>query len=749
MNKNILLSIFALLLLATSVFADGNVNIVESSVSTTGNHGNTAGGSFTVQNLGTTQLNNILLTVSNLQGSSQTITTSAVQLTPTSVNLGAGLSTSPQYTVNIPSLQFAGSYTGTLTATYNATDFDTASFTVTVNPSPAASIQPNSPSITVGSSGQLILTVKNTGNTNLVNAPYTLTGTLTHANGIDTITPAESVAGTTTINYVSPSVQGQTTIPFTFNIPAAKPTGTYTGTFSLNIGTSTVTQAVTVTVSPIPGTSSVILPEVQYDSSERDTTVQKQIIVYNNGATTLTGISLTTSAPNTSVSGMPTTLAPGTSSTVTVSTYIPKSMDSGVKQIGSLNFYSNQVTATSAVKTNAVSKLTFDKVEVSLAGGAFDSVSSSGDSTDDEARPMDTYDVRVVMENQFSSSSNIGIEDITVTAVFEGVSEDGNDNDGETETFDVDEDESSDAQEIEWDEDNTIDVESDDGDHEIVLTAEGEDENGAIHKATFTVIVEVKREADVDPTITDFSVYPQTIGCSDSFTIRVEGMNIGEDSDKDAALEITSSSLSISVKEEFELGDYSDDDCNAIEEPEDSCREFSYDRSFSIPSSVKSGTYAIKARFLYDTTREGDSETINLVVNCGTTSGTTSGTSGTTSGTSGTTTGTSGTSATTSGTSGTTSGTSGTTTGTGSYYTTPGYTTGTRTNEVQVLYTTTPTAGTGSQVSAATVSEPVHITDTTGQKKFTDSTAFIMLLVLANLAVLAIILALFSHIGRN
>lgn len=729
-NKTIITMLMVLILAMStlSVLAVGSVDIVESSVSLTGNHNGAVQGSFNVQNTGSTNLTDVLLTSTNLVSGTQTVSSTSVQINPASMNLNAGQSSLAVVTVTVPNLQFAGTYTGTLTAKLDDANQDSAAFSVTVNPSPAAVASANTPVIVQGTGGQLIVTVKNTGNTNLVNVPYVLSATLN--NGTDTLTPSEATSGTVTVNYISSSVPGQTTLAFTFNVPSNKPAGTYSGTFQLTVGgSSLLTQPVSVVVNNV--NPSVVLPAVQFDQSEREVTVSKPFNLVNNGGVTLTGIALTSNVANTTFSGVPSTLAPGAVAAVTVNSYVPKNEDSGVKQVGVMTFTSAQVTVTAPLEMNAVSNLRFDKVQVAVGDGSFDTVSTSGDSVSDDAKPGDNFQAKVILENLFSSGSKISIEDVKIDAVFKGVGEDGDDVDGESDEFDIDEDDKSDAVTIDWD-DDVIDNAAANGDHEMVLTAEGKDENGARHHATFTVKVNVDRENGVDATLTKLSVSPASVDCGESFVLSVDGENLGEKSDKHAALELVNSALGVSVKKEFKLGDYQDDDCDAVEKPDKSCREFSYDQSFTVPSSASSGTYAIKARFLYDTTKEGDSKTVNVVATCDD-SKSTSGTTTSGSGSSGSTTST------------TSAPSKPATTAQGSG-TTALSTTGTKASNVEVLFSG-PQAGAPSAVAAAR--EPTKLTDLSTQKSFTDSRAFLMLLALANLAMVAIIMGLIARMMRK
>ncbi|MBW2965111.1 hypothetical protein KY363_06650 [Candidatus Woesearchaeota archaeon] len=704
MNRTVLISIIMAFALVFSVSAIGSVDIKESSVSLSGLPGTMNVSQYVnISNTGSSDLNGIVVNSTALSGSAGTIPASAMAFFLSTVNLPAGQSYVDAIMFSIPSTQKAGTYSGTIAAYYNSTNQDTASVTATVLPVYSYSGSADSPSIAKGLSGYITVNVSNTGNADISGMTWRVTNPLVY--GSYYLSPTTS-SGSLSVSYNSST---SFTVPFT--VSSSQAAGTYSG--QLNLSANNVNQTLTVYVTVKEPTYSVSIPTVQYDESSRNVNVSKTITITNDGDYTLTGIlPLSTTASNTWISGTtPSVLAKGSSFSVTLTSTVPNSVDSGSAKIGTLDFKSNEINKSADIRTDALSRLTFDNVKVSIADASYDTVSDGG-TADDDARPGDTFAVKVKLENLFDNDG-LDIEDIQITATFYGAGESGDDIDGDSENFDVDAGDKSDEIEIEFD-DDIIDWDSNDGKLKMELFADGEDEDGGRHTANYTIYINVKRESKADLIFTRFDV-PSTVQCGSSFTIYADGRNVGKDSDDEAVLKIENSNIGISIREEFAIGAYDDDECDAIGEDDDNCMEFEYRTTVQVPTTVGSGTYTITGK-LYrkggdDQTDDAD-ETITVV--CDSSSSSSSSSSGSTSSGS-TSSGSTSSGASTTGT--TTGGSSGTTTAT-----TPGATTST----VQVLYG----GGQGTTTSSKGVvaTSPTKITDTTKKSGFTDSNAYLALL---------------------
>lgn len=508
-----------------------------------------------------------------------------------------------------------------------------------------------------------------------------------------------------------------TAVGLTVAIPAGQLVGPYTGNITA-VYNDTNYDMMDLTVTVTASSPSVSLPAVNYDESERDQNVTKTITITNNGGVTLTGISLTTDAPQTWVGSYPSTLASGASFNVVMTSFVPETLDSGVHKIGTLTFTSAQTSATSDINVNAKSMLEFDNVKVSIDDGSWDSV-DDGDEARDDARPGDSFEVKVKFENLFDNDYNDGDMDVQFWGVFHGAGEDGDDIESDNSDVSIDAGDKSDIEDgyIEFD-DDFIDWNCDSGKQTVEIFAEGEDDNGAMHYANFSFEVDINRNNNAEFIFSRFES-SAIAECGRSLTLYIEGRSIGKDNDDDVLLKIESSSLDVDIRKEFSMGAYDDDECDAFDNPdEDKCTEFTLRESIPLPDDMAKGTYTFTAKIYRNGgNTQTDEKTLDVTVTCNENTGSSSSSSSS----SGSTSSTSGTSST-----GSTSGTASTTQ--------PSTTTST----VDVLYTGSTQPSTSSKGVVATM--PTRITDTTKSQKFTDSPAYLALLsVLSVLAIIGII----------
>jgi uncharacterized membrane protein len=570
------------------------------------------------------------------------------------------------------------------------------------------------------------LTLRNTGNYALTDVTLTssaLTG--------PTTIPAASVSFSQ--NHFGMSIgQEKTVLVNIAGLSSSLASGTYTGTLTVNYGGSS---AATVPFSLVvsDAVASISISSTEFPASARGINLTKDVTITNNGDFSLAGITLTTNAPNTRITGtVQSTLAPLSSFTVRLETTVPETADSGVDTIGQLTFTSSALVRSVDIKTNAESMLEFDSVKVSIDDGSWDSVTNGG-TADDEASPGNKFGVKVKLENLFEDNDEVDIEDIEVTAVFYGAGESGDDIEGNTETFDVDSGDKSADQEIDFD-DYAIDWDSDSGKLRVELRADGRDDNGATHYAFFNFTIEVKRENNGEFIFSRLSA-PATVRCGASMQLYADGRSTGEDGDDEVQLRIESTQLEINVRDEFQMGAYNDEDCDALGDDEDDCNEFNYRSNVDIPEDIAPGTYQIVGRLYRDGgDKQTDQETIDVRVECGESSGSTSSSSR------------SGGSSSSServseSESSSTESRQSTSTSSGSGRATESGTARTTTSTVDVLYGAGQAAN--QPARGAVAFTPTRITDTTANESFRESSAYVALLsTLMIVVIIGIIVAL-------
>jgi len=219
MMKFVFITIFVLFLYAVSVNAAPGLNILEDHVNDTKSAGQTAGGTFTVNNTGTEVLD-IVFTADPLTriGGTETLTISSLSGI---TSLASDTTESRTLSVVIPDQQAPGLYTGTLTATSGSVS-DTIEVNVNVTPtfsvstSPSSEINLGSASLNSTQKGTFDITNTGTGEiTNLIfgfsdskfslqtnKSNFTLSIGETKPIGFNITIPKDTSTGNVTLGFV-------------------------------------------------------------------------------------------------------------------------------------------------------------------------------------------------------------------------------------------------------------------------------------------------------------------------------------------------------------------------------------------------------------------------------------------------------------------------------------------------------------------------------------------------------------------
>ncbi len=150
--------------------------------------------------------------------------------------------------------------------------------------------------------------------------------------------------------------------------------------------------------------------------------------------------------------------------------------------------------------------------------------------------------------------------------------------------------------------------------YEVRVDLKGRNESNGVSMSDFwTVYFTVFKDSDPNIKITSFGAFPTEISCDRTFSLDVKGVNIG-DNDDNVVLRMESTALRINEVREFEMGDNPDDDCNALNEPEEGCFLFDGSFTYSVSPNLAAGLYPITVYTYRDTSRQTDKQTINLKV---------------------------------------------------------------------------------------------------------------------------------------
>ncbi len=319
----------------------------------------------------------------------------------------------------------------------------------------------------------------------------------------------------------------------------------------------------------------------------------------NNGTDALT-ISLSStlaSTYNTRFSVATVTLAPGASSDVTVTMYVPTT------QASSKTLLTGGIVATSNVaglaKTANVYLTTMSMLSISK-------VTLETDGTEHSLRRDETYSdtgvlvagtsitINVYVKNSFTSSQDITIENIGVDIRGSG---------------DLDLDESDDMADLDYGDKDSISfnaeipTDAEDGDdYDIDIKVTGRDEYGVLYVDTFSTNIEVKKESH-EILITGATLSPKTVSLctpNNRVTLNVDLKNNGRYNENRVALTIDNTDLDIAQR------------FNQIELDRDDVKRETY--TFNVPNSTLPGTYDLLLTSYYSSDIDSVFQTISLNV---------------------------------------------------------------------------------------------------------------------------------------
>lgn len=520
---------------------------------------------------------------------------------PNDITLNAGGNQDVVVQVDVPSNQYAGTYSGNLIATSTTQSSVTASLAVSlaVNSKPNAAV--TSANIEAGRgvtrTAQNAFTVSNTGNNDLNSVTLAVSDLNDANNNILSQSYISFSPSTTALNFGSSA-----NIDIITNIPATQAVGTYTGTITVNYGgTNPVTGSLTIKVRDPTHKVEVVNNEVKVgDSSQRrNQTASKSFTVKNSGDYVET-ITLQAgnvgSDYNAQLDLTSFTLQPDETRTVQVSLDIPDDQDSGIKTLGQIELAYGSETASVPLKLETKTMLEITKIETEVGGEDSDNNLNDGDTLNDEAGPGDEIEFEITLENLFTNSEDIKIEDIEIRL------EPHDDDIDETETdskFDLDEGRDS-------TETLTINIPEKiyTGTYDLDIIVEGEDENGAVHSIFWTVSFEIEKDDD-DIRLTEYRLGTSTLSCVRTTDLRVTIANFGSEDQDEAAVSIYSPDLDLNehATDIYLDYDYKDDD-----------NEYTKTVTISLADDFAAGTYPITITAYRNNDKEMDQKIINLKV---------------------------------------------------------------------------------------------------------------------------------------
>lgn len=241
-----------------------------------------------------------------------------------------------------------------------------------------------------------------------------------------------------------------------------------------------------------------------------------------------------------------------------------------------------------------------DELEISDITGWVDGDkdSMSGGSLDN-VLPGSTIKIEIEFRNNFDDVTDNDIEDIEVTATLKDIEDEGSDDIELDDEIDKIRTEDEDSIKFTFE----IPLEVDEGSYDLIIEAEGEDQNGTKFSVTNTYDIEIEKEShELRFYRTDLA---SSTMCSGLASLSVGLMNTGTN-DEDVVLTVINGELGINEEVKFNLDDNPYD--------RDSKRVTNFD--LRIPDGAKEKSHSLAIQATYSSRKV--TEMVNLVIKCDT-----------------------------------------------------------------------------------------------------------------------------------
>lgn len=234
-----------------------------------------------------------------------------------------------------------------------------------------------------------------------------------------------------------------------------------------------------------------------------------------------------------------------------------------------------------SITINQGSKLKIADVDVKIGSKKSNNVKNST-KIRKEANPGSSVEFKVEVKNDFLEQDDLAIEDIELKVTIMEIDE-GDDLELEANDFDLD---AQDDKKPTFKFDVPLNVDEDI--YDVLIEAEGKDENGTVHRNHFEIELEVEKKKH-DLRFSSFDLKPPAINCNRAVTISYGITNIGQEDEENAVFEVKSGDLNFTHREKGILIN-SGDDGNTF---------FNF-LKIKIGNNMKKGTYPLAANVYSD-----------------------------------------------------------------------------------------------------------------------------------------------------
>ncbi|MBI2650570.1 lamin tail domain-containing protein [Candidatus Woesearchaeota archaeon] len=213
-----------------------------------------------------------------------------------------------------------------------------------------------------------------------------------------------------------------------------------------------------------------------------------------------------------------------------------------------------------------------------------------------EAKPGSDVEFKITVKNNFLESDGIKISDIKVETAIEGI-DDGDDLEEESNDFDLDEQHDK-AVTLKF----RLPLNIDEGDFDVAIHAEGEDDDGNVYERDFNTELEVEKEKH-DLRFLSLDLSPAVVSCNRIVAVRNNIINVGDEDEENAALEIKSQGLGLSlIQKGIAINEGVEDNA------------YSKSSNIKLSDNVENGDYQLTANIYSDDGKLMDSRTAGIKV---------------------------------------------------------------------------------------------------------------------------------------
>ncbi len=242
-------------------------------------------------------------------------------------------------------------------------------------------------------------------------------------------------------------------------------------------------------------------------------------------------------------------------------------------------------------------QLLVDKLDVKV-DEKWDRRITDGDTITREAEPGSTVDFKIELKNNYTDAEDLRIEDITVTVTIEGI-DDGEDIDEESNEFDIREDDDKTVT-IKF----KLPIEIEEDTYNVLIEAEGKDENGTDQMVVLNVDLEVEKE-EQELRIYRKTLSPSEVKCGGIASLNFGLINTGSEDQEDVELIISNNDLeynNVVTISDITADPYEDDS------------KYLKTYRIEIPETAEPGIYPLDITVNYDNGDEIIEEIVDITV---------------------------------------------------------------------------------------------------------------------------------------